>query len=198
MARDEDLDLLKSLRLCAYGAVKAKDSDYVLRFIFRWYSREFKTSLAEVEAMPLEEVLTHFFECRYENMDDDALEEEEKLLCETASERLARETLAAVDAEADDDFFKEAVANIKQGPAGPAGKRKRLDEAAIDPDLGRSVLLPVMGEKLPQSFQDVINDLDPKLKEVPADVKMQFVSDDELSGLDDWDVMGPSRPRGDG
>ena len=76
MARDEDLDLLKAMRLCSYGAVKKKDNEYLLRFVCRWYSREFHTPLHLVENYPVEEVLQHFFECRYETMEDEDLEEE--------------------------------------------------------------------------------------------------------------------------
>lgn len=193
MARDEDLDFLKALRLCALGAVKEKDPEYNLRFIFRWYSREFHTPMADVEAMPLEEVLMHFFECRYENMDDEELEQEEARLAETREERLAREEKERLDALDDDEFFQDVKAESDAHMA--QLKTRSLDDAVEDPDLDRPVLLPIMGEKLPQAFRDIVAELDPKLKAVPPEVKIEFVSEDELGDLDSWDVLGPPKPR---
>jgi hypothetical protein len=189
MARDEDLDLLKAVRLCAFGAVKEKDSDYVLRFIFRWYSREFHKDLDEVELLPLERVLTHFFECRYENMTEEELEDEEEALAETRDERLAREAKAKLDDEDDDEFFRETVAEAKVATA--KLPKRNLDEPVEDPDLDRPILLPMMGEKLPQTFQQVYDKMDNKLKQVPPEIKMEFVSENELGDLDDWDILGP-------
>lgn len=200
MARDEDLDLLKAIKLCAFDAVKNKDTDYILRYIFRWYSREFGERLSDVEGLPVEDVLTHFFECRYEGMDDEQLDDEMKLLSETRADRLAREAQEKLDAEEDDEFLKQVKS---EGPVGlsklgaEAGKTRALDEPMEDPDFDRPILLPVMGEKLPQAFQDIVSKMDPKLKAVPAEVKMEFVSDDELGDLDDWDILGPAKPRDD-
>lgn len=196
MARDEDLDLLKAIRVLAFDAVKNKDSDYLLRHIFRWYSREFHTPLPEVEEMPLEEVLTHFFECRYEGMEDEDLEAEEKRLAETREERLQREEKEKLDDEDADAFFRDVKAESKTQLA-KLGTKRKLDEAMDDPDLDRPVLLPIMGEKLPQTFQQVVEKMEPTLKSVPPEIKMEFMSDAELGDLDDWDILGPPRPRTD-
>lgn len=189
MARDEDLDLIKAFRLCAFGAVKEKDSDYILRFIFRWYSREFHTELEAVDDIPLEKVLTAFFECRYENMNDEDLEEENEKLRETKAERLLREAAEKDDIDDDEAFFRETVAEAKVASA--KTPKRSLDGPMNDPDLDRPVLLPIMGEKLPQSFQQFADRIDPKLKNVPPEIRMEFVSESELADLDDWDILGP-------
>ncbi len=186
MARDEDLDLLKAIRLCAFGAVKERDSDYILRHIFRWYSREFHTELEKVEEIPLEKVLTAFFECRYENMEDEDLDEEDSRLRETYAERLEREAREKAESEDDDEFFRETVKE-----AATVNAKRSLDEPMADPDLDRPMFLPIMGEKLPQSFKQIADSMESKLKTVPAEVKMEFVSEDELDALDDWDILGP-------
>lgn len=188
MARDEDLDLLKAIRLCAYGAVKEKDSDYILRFIFRWYSREFSTELEHVDEIPLERVLTAFFEHRFENMTEEELEEEEERLRETRAERLAREAQEKLDGEDDDAFFRETVDEAK---AAYVSNPRNLDEPMEDPDLDRPMMLPIMGERLPQSFKQIADNMDSKLKSVPPEIKMEFVSESELADLDEWDIMGP-------
>jgi hypothetical protein len=195
---DDDLDLLKAIRLCAFGAVKSKDkedSDYTLRHIFRWFSREFHVPLPEVPNLPLEYVLTHFYECRYEQMEEDGLDEEDLLLRETKAERLAREAKAEADAAEDDEFFNEVKADTAAQiqKLSSVMKKHNLDEPMDDPDLDRPVLLPVMGERLPQAFQDIVSKMDPKLKTVPPEIKMEFVSADELGDLDSWDVIGPPK-----
>jgi hypothetical protein len=195
VAHDEDLDLLKAIRICAVGAVKEKDSDYVMRYIFRWYSREFHTPLHVIDELPLEEVLTHFFECRFENMDDEEIEEAVAKLIETRAERTLREAKEKAEAEEDDEFYKDTLVQAKKLKAkSDARKANPSLDSPIDPDIGRPLLLPVMGEKLPQSLQDVADKVDPKLKTVPAEIKMQFISESELNQLDDWDVLGPPTP----
>jgi hypothetical protein len=195
MARDEDLDLIKAIRLCAFGAVKDKDTDYILRHIFRWYAREFRCTPDVASEKPLDEVLTHFFECRYEGMDDEELEEEAQKLRETKAERLEREAREKLDEEDDDEFFRETVAEAKTVNAKAKRAQLNLDGPIDDPDLERPVLLPVMGEKLPQTLQQFADKVDPKLKnvpqQVPPEIKMEFVSESELGDLDDWDILGP-------
>lgn len=189
MARDPDLDLLKAIRLLAYDAVTRKGSEYILRFIFRWYSREFSVPLPQVDEIPLEDVLQAFFECRYEQMDEHEREDEESKLRETQPERLEREAREKRESEDDDDFLREAIAEARRANADAARGPRDLDEP-IDPDLGRRVALPIMGEKLPQSFQEVADKADAKLKEIPPDIDVKFVGEGELD-LDDWDICGP-------
>jgi hypothetical protein len=194
MGRDEDLDLIKAIRLSSFGAVKEKDPEYILRHIFRWYAREFHCTPDVAESKSLDEVLTHFFECRYESMDDEAFEEEDKRLRETHAERLLREEKERADHDDDDDFYKETMAEAKTVNLNSKRAPKSLDAPIDDDDYERPILLPVMGEKLPQSFQQLADKMDPKLKQVPPEIKMSFVSDEELGDLDAWDVLGPPSP----
>jgi hypothetical protein len=93
------MDLLKALQLQALGHVlldpeKRKDSreyrEYWLRHIFRWYSKTFHTPLHVVDAIPLHDILIAYFEERYEGMNEEQLEEERALMCETDIERKKR------------------------------------------------------------------------------------------------------------
>lgn len=72
----------EALRLLALREVandrKAKpddegDLDYSLRRIFRTYSKRFATPLHLVETLPLSDVLQHYFESEFEEMDEDEL-----------------------------------------------------------------------------------------------------------------------------
>jgi hypothetical protein len=100
--------------------------DYGLRSVFRWYSKTFSTPLHTVEALPLEEVLRHYFEARYEEMDAEAREVEIERLT-TTPEELRRKKLSedAADAEAL-EFGKEAEEEEKE-PA--KSSEARLAEA---------------------------------------------------------------------
>ena len=180
---DEDLDLLKAVRLCAIGAVKSRDADYTLRHIFRWYSRQFHVPLTEVDEVPLDDILQHYFECRYEDLDDEQLEEEEARLRETRPERLAREAREAREAESDDEFFREAQQEASK-------TRKRLDQKMEDPKSGP--LAPLHNDPLPDAFRSV--KADQKLREIPPDIKMEFADEGDLDL--DWDVLGPPPERG--
>lgn len=190
MARDPDLDLLRAIQLLAYDAVTSKPSDYLLRHIFRWYSRTLHVDIREVDSVPLEDVLQAYFECRYEEMDDHEREEVEARLREFQAERLEREAREKREAEDDDDFFREAVAEARKANADLSRAPRDLDEP-VDPDLGFRVALPVMGEKLPQSFQEVADSAS-NLKQIPPDIEMKFLPEGDLD-LDEWDVCGPPK-----
>lgn len=192
---DEDLDLLKAVRLSALWAVKKRGPEYMLRHIFRWYSREFHIPLPEVDSIPLENVLTDYFECRYESMEDDDLDAEEERLRETYSERLAREAREAEAAEEDDEFFQDVKREAKISNAKVDAAKRSLEER-IREEGEETIPVPVMGEKLPQVFQELAERADPRLRTVPADIKMEFVSQSELEEMEDWDVLGPPK-RGD-
>lgn len=194
MARDPDLDLLKAIRILAFGSVQKRDSEYILRHIYRWYSTTFNVPLPQVDDIPLEDILTHYFEVRYEGMSEEDLEEEEVLLRETYSDRLAREAKEKAEAEDDDAFLAaESGAPVsKLHKVQDAPKKFSLDTKIED--TAPEIKVNVMGADLPTSFTDIAAKLDSKLKEIPPDIKITFADDGELDDLD-WDVMGsPQKP----
>jgi len=188
VARDEDLDLLKAIRLCAVHSVKKRDADYTLRFVFRWYSEKFHTPLHEVEEIPLEILMEHYFECHYESLSEHELEEEIERLAETHAERLAREKKEAEDAAADEAFLKmhQDKARVDEAKTN-LDKKLDLQEQALP-------LPPIMGDgQLPPSFAQVAAKADPNLNKIPTappSINMSFVSDEEMEGLGDWDLLG--------
>lgn len=182
MARDPDLDYLKALRILAFRAVEKRDHEYVVRHVCRWYSERFHTPLGEVEAIPLEQVLTHFFEVQVEEMDDEARDELRALLCETRAERLRRE--ADEEAKAVDDAAFEAMVMEESRRQQGKGALPKPDDGPIVPPL------PVMGQPLPAVFPD-----SEPLRPMPPDIKMTFVSEGELEDLDKWDLLGPPAPK---
>jgi hypothetical protein len=62
------MDLFEAIEISALKSVLKPDDEYFLRRIFRWYSEKFHTALHEVEDLPLDDVLTTYFECSFELM----------------------------------------------------------------------------------------------------------------------------------
>jgi hypothetical protein len=191
MARDPDLDLLKATRLLAFAAVEKRDADYLLRYILRWYSRTFATPLHEVDALPLEDVLEHYFECQAEDMEDEDKDEVLARLIETRSERLEREAKEAEEAVADDAFYKATLAEA--AAARVATTTTDLNRKLKDDD-GPIVPLAIMGERLPVTFEDASTKVDPKIKKISEGIRMEFVDAKEIEGLSEWDVLSDPKP----
>ena len=171
-----DLDLLKALRICAFHSVKNRDSDYVLRHIQRWYSRTFATPLEEVDDIPVEDLLRHFFECRYEEMEEEDLDHELMLLTETDAERKVREDKEHQDSVDDDEFFNEIKEKAKK-------ENRKFDPNAAD----QEPIIPVktLGSNKETTFAE------PEKKNLlPEGFEAAFMSDDELGDLDPWNVLG--------
>lgn len=107
------MDDLEAVKILALRAVLKPTSDptYRIRQIFRWFSKTFHTPLAEVEAMPLEDVLQHYFESDYEQMVEDTslspfIDIELAKLAETDHEKMLRERKEAETQVSDDEFHK--------------------------------------------------------------------------------------------
>lgn len=183
----DDLDLLRVVKLCAWGNVfgdeATADPDYKLRQIMRWYSREFCTPLHVVEELPLVSVLTHYFECHYEAASDSdspatahELEREELLLRETAAERSERVVREARDADDDDAFVKAAEAEVKR----QREERERVLKAQEQGATGKKVARQP-GAKRPEGAPAI----------TPQLPQMQFPPENQLMRFDaDWDLMG--------
>ena len=84
-------DLIHGLRISALLAAIKPDDDAIIRRIYRWYSREFSTPLTEVENLPLEQVLLHYFEDVYEKMKPEDRHDLAVTLLETPEEKAIRE-----------------------------------------------------------------------------------------------------------
>ena len=102
MSDGEPHDLTRIVRLQSLVDVeRGSDPGYLFRFIYRWYSREFSTPLHEVENLPTEDVLRHYFEVKYEDLSKDeeawAAEKERMLYPERAAAAAAKEELQDLD-----------------------------------------------------------------------------------------------------
>ncbi len=176
------MDALKATRILAMRAVLKSESDveYQLREMQRWFSREFHTELTIVEDLPIEYVAQHYYECLYADMKPEDREDVMKELIETeaqTSKRLRDEEAAAHD---DDDFFEQQVASAANAAKGLANALEGVakDQAPIIP-------VPVMGSTIPTSFDG------DKPDKIPEGIKMDFISEEEMEEVNDWDLFGP-------
>src|ERR1700690_2817823 len=88
-----------SLRVIAMRNVMAKEpsNDYTMRYINRWYSKEFNTPLHLVEALPRHDILLHYYESVYLQLKDDDKREAE--LNETIQELINPKDQTKAEAE---------------------------------------------------------------------------------------------------
>jgi len=107
-------DHLRAIAL--HGVVKDTD-DFQLRSILRWYSKTFHTPLHEVDDLPLDHILTSYYESTYEDMKPPELEDAiaEILLSPEERKKRANEK-ARQDAEAEDYAKKVEKAQPKALP----------------------------------------------------------------------------------
>lgn len=178
------MDKLRVIRVLAAASVKARDMDYFIRHARRWFSDKLKTPYREVEAIPDEEVLQHFFEARYETMDEDDFDEEVERLCETEAETAAREASEENEKSKDDDWYQQVLREEKERLA---KKKPAARETSFSDKDGPIATQPayVMGSSLPTTFND--EPLRPKAE----DIKLEFVDEKEFEDLisDDWALL---------
>jgi hypothetical protein len=118
------------------------DGDYFIRKVFRWYSKEFSTPLHEVLELPLDDVLTHYWESQYEQMDDDEIVAAIKRLRETEEERKAREAKEQDAVGADEAWLRQVEQEEQQriankaapAPAAPRPAHQRAEKESQLPD----------------------------------------------------------------
>lgn len=179
--------LLEEVRVLAMAAVESPDGEYFIRRICRWYSQTFSTPLHFVESeIPIEDVLIHYFEWKYERMEDEERDIEVDELMLTPDQREAKKKKT----EAEDDAFLDMV-------KGEAAAASRKNPGLARLNLPRSAeeramelpLIPVMGTNQPLNESALANK-PTALGQLPPEIKMEFVED--LGNLDDWDLMGPA------
>ena len=148
-----------AIRFRALYNVLHPDYHYSIRYIIRWYSRTFSTPIAQVMELPLDEVLLHYYECHYEEMDEtqvqfeiDHLLESEEIRASKIREEEAREVedvqfqrqVEGEEASAQEE--KNVKANSEPQPPLP-----RLD-APIPPDMSVKFLDPNLFEEALDGF----------------------------------------------
>jgi len=154
------------------------NEEFLLRHVFRWYSKTFSTPLHLVEDLPLEDVLMAYWEDKYEIMEDEALDEEVCAVAEDPAETTKRQRNEDM-AEADVfEMMEEETASMKRTINKASNDVLRSVKNATDKlaqmltaDKGAPTLTPAEGLT------------------IPPDITMTFLSeDDELKS--DQDSLG--------
>jgi hypothetical protein len=165
------MSLADDLQVIALRDVLVGDSEYRLRFLCRWYSKTFSTPLRLVSAIPLSEILTAFWEERYEKLEPHELEEERQLLTETEDDRRARLSREDAQAAADDMLLADLEAETARRSKAPLriedvkpGAPVKTKTRIAEPEL------PSLPDKLPENvsikfastdfFDELINKAD--------------------------------------
>lgn len=177
---EDRYDVIKSARLLAMQAVKTDlvDPQYFFRLVFRWYSKTFSTPLHIVEELPLEDVLQHYFESKYETLEPLELEEELKAILETAAERKEREQKEAEEEMSDEQFLEELRKE--------AAEKKQLGKGLVELPNNKAVNPDVLAKPEPKTM------LQPdKLDSV--DIKFDDDIFNKLDDLDPFDLISPSK-----
>lgn len=147
--------------------------EYDLNRIFRGYSRKFYTPLHVVYTLPLQDVLTAYFDDLFENMDPDQLEDMRIELIKSEEDK-AKEKAAEEDHEAEDLQILEQMSREAEESA---KKIEALTKSGVRPLVNNRMEAP-MGNPL---LED--------LKKMP-EIKMSFVSPAELEEQMDKDSLG--------
>jgi hypothetical protein len=107
----------EALQLRAAAAVYRPDEEAWHRHVLRWYSKTFATPLTEVYELPIDFVLTHYFEGVLEAMDEETRHETCSEWVMTPEERKALRTDEEKAEEADAEFFEKLEAGVEKGEA---------------------------------------------------------------------------------
>jgi hypothetical protein len=160
-----DFNIFRAHQVLAMRAVLKPDGDFLIRRMFRWYSKNFSTPLHEVESLPLADVLTAYYEDTYDAMDVEHREILRARLAENAEERAARLEKAQDDQDASEDF----LAQVEEEEIAKREKEKTAPTAKKPSAVSR-------GDDLPGG------------EAAPPDIKMSFVKDKEFQdALARWD-----------
>ncbi len=111
--------VLDAIKAQALKSRIAPDSQSIIRKIFRWYSEKFSTPLHIIDTLPLDFILTHYFEAHFEEMDDQELQEVIVELTESDEEKEARLKLENQEKLSEESFLKAALEEAAKEKAKP-------------------------------------------------------------------------------
>ena len=131
----------------------------------RWFSRTYHTPLTEVEKLPIEYLLQHYYENYYTELEPEDLDKERTLLIETKAEKTERLRKEAEDELATQAFMQQQETAEKQKasksetPLSNPVTRSKLPEPSLD---NPGVLAPRIDYKFvsDQDMENLIQSID--------------------------------------
>ena len=132
------MDLVTAIKTLALKAVlEDTDSSYHSRYLLRWYSKTFHTSIEEASKIPIEDVMCDFYEEMYENMKEE--EREEARIELTKDEEQVKEAIAQNDMDDVEAFDMGKEEDAKQATALKNNKKKIKEVGRQLTQLGRNL-----------------------------------------------------------
>lgn len=179
IAKTENWNWFRGIQVSAMRAVAASqspyrgkiepDGDYFLRRIFRWYSKTFATPLSDVYELPLEDILMHYWESQYEDMEDEERAAAILRLRESDEDRRLREGKEQEEQDLDAEWQRqvemeeqERLKNRKEpGPTSTPVRKPKKDDTGL-PDYEDK---PIEGFKVnflsdPKEIEDLMKKWD--------------------------------------
>lgn len=182
------MHVFEALKYKALRDTLRPNTDYYIRKVARWYSKTFATPLTEAFELPLEHLLQAFYESRFENMEQEDIDEELREMTETEEERKTKKTEEEKEQAAEDELLRLSV---------EANNNKLVDKANKINDLAKPRVKPLTNA-LPDEFTKLSNVLkqtsdiikqemltDPE--DMPPDIDMNFEDDESFQRLIEMD-----------
>ncbi len=176
-----EFDAILAVKRAAMLAVTNDTSEFNMREIQRWYSMCFSTRLEDVEALPIEDVCLHYFEVKYKEMTPEDRENEMRLLVETKSQRLDRLRREEDD---DEDFLKSVEAEEI--------KKLTQKNLAIAQELAET--RAAIADTPEEEHASLGDDIKQKIAESAEGIQMEFISEEEMDEMGEWDILGSPPP----
>lgn len=174
------------IRTIALQDMLQETGGYVQRRIFRWYSKTFATPLHQVDDLPLDFVLQHYFEAMWEALQKHEIEEEVEKIRQTPQQRWAAMMAADSSAITEDESEKKALEEVRKallfmGKGGPKAQNPFPLEK-------KGPSIPIRGPKPLSAAWNPELDNGKKAPDLPS-IKMDFkeVSDLEFDRVMDED-----------
>lgn len=161
------------------------DTEYHIRRIYRWFSKTFHVNLIDAFDIPLEEVLLHFYEEKFENLDDSEREDEIAMLSETEDQRRAREENEDTEKATEDELMEMARKTNESN----INKLKEKNQKIAD--LAKPKGLPQQIQKLTRALKDVSDNIKQEMatdpEDLPPEIDLKFEDEESFQRLLEMD-----------
>lgn len=179
------LEELHAARARALKAVTFPDTAYFWRKLCRWACEFLNVNIFEAEAIPVRQLLRHYYEWQFEGMDDEQRSQLVRKVIETKQEAAKRVEDEEVDEAEIDDLMAMAEEEARRAAAKRGYRFMTKEEAAK----AQAAAPPPAVTKAPEPIAAPAPAPDPipDLSGLPENVEVQFADDPPDDG---WDLFG--------
>lgn len=164
------MSVIQDIQKIALLSVLEPDDEANLRRIHRWFSKTFFLPLPEVENLPIEYILLHYFETLYAELDEEEQKKQVEYAIETEEERQHR---IKNEEETDKEFVRMMNEEAKELKSKPMSKAELFSSFKVHKDKTRAVAIDESLLKKPEV---------PVLKE--EEIKIDYTDSDLMDDID--------------